>query len=203
MTTTTTFDFTPLYRHAVGFDRFANMAQKLVEQQLAGQRISDTCKAKISAAKNAGMHNTKVNHSDVKNTQATGKAANKTSSQATRQAEKRAVKTQTDANYPRYNISQFGELDYQISLALAGFSLAEIDITVTANELVIIGKKQPEEQIPKLLHQGINQADFTRTFALADHVHVVGAEMQQGLLTINLERKVPEALKPRKVSIGA
>ena len=147
-TTTTTFDFAPLYRHAVGFDRFANMAQKLVEQQLASRRM-------------------------------------------------------LDANYPRYNITHTGELDYQITLALAGFSLEEIDITVTADELVVTGKKQPVEVTSTLLHQGINQADFSRKFALADHVHVLGAEMAKGLLTINLQRQVPEALQPRKVTIGA
>ena len=181
MTTTTTFDFAPLYRHAVGFDRFANMAQKIVkqqivEQQLATQRRSDACKAKKSMAKNAGV-----------------------SSRATAPA----VKTQIDTNYPRYNITHVGELDYQITLALAGFSLEEIDITVTADELVITGKKQPVEVTSKWLHQGINQADFSRKFALADHVQVLGAEMEQGLLTINLQRQVPAALQPRKVTIGA
>ncbi|CED59546.1 16 kDa heat shock protein A [Moritella viscosa] len=177
MTTTTTFDFAPLYRHAVGFDRFANMAQKLVEQQLASQRMLDTCKAKKSMDKNK-----KVNSGQAKN---------------------QAVKTLVDTNYPRYNITHIGELDYQITLALAGFSLEEIDITVTADELVVTGKKQPVEATSTLLHQGINQADFSRKFALADHVHVLGAEMAQGLLTINLQRQVPEALQPRKVAIGS
>ncbi|KXO12799.1 Small heat shock protein [Moritella sp. JT01] len=177
MTTTTTFDFAPLYRHAVGFDRFANMAQKLVEQQLASQRMLDACKAKKLMAKNE-----KVNSEQAKN---------------------QVVKTRVDTNYPRYNITHTGELDYQITLALAGFSLEEIDITVTADELVITGKNQPVEVTSTLLHQGINQADFSRKFALADHVHVLGAEMAQGLLTINLQRQVPEALQPRKVTIGA
>lgn len=176
MTTTTTFDFAPLYRHAVGFDRFANMAQELVEQQLAGQRLSETCKAKKSVSTKAA---TQVKATD------------------------KAVKQKTDNGYPRYNISQLDELDYQITLALAGFSLEEIDITVTADELVIVGKKQPLEQNSKMLHQGINQADFSRKFALADHVHVLGADMVQGLLTINLQRQVPEALQSRKVAIGA
>ncbi|SQD76732.1 Hsp20 family protein [Moritella yayanosii] len=176
MTTTTTFDFAPLYRHTVGFDRFANMAQKLVEQQLVMQRMSVACKTKKSMAKNAGA-----------------------SSRATAPV----VKTQVDTNYPRYNITHVGELDYQITLALAGFSLEEIDITVTADELVITGKQQPVEVTSTWLHQGINQADFSRKFALADHVQVVGAEMAQGLLTINLQRQVPAALQPRKVTIGA
>ncbi|NQZ50182.1 MAG: Hsp20 family protein [Moritella sp.] len=169
MTTTTTFDFAPLYRHAVGFDRFANMAQKIVKQQLATQRMSDVCKAKKSMAKNTAS----------------------------------AVNTQVDTNYPRYNITHVGELDYQITLALAGFSLEEIDITVTADELVITGKKQPVDVTSTWLHQGINQADFSRKFALAEHVQVLGAEMVQGLLTINLQRQVPAALQPRKVTIGA
>ena len=169
MTTTTTFDFAPLYRHAVGFDRFANMAQKIVKQQLATQRMSDVCKAKKSMAKNTAS----------------------------------AVNTQVDTNYPRYNITHVGELDYQITLALAGFSLEEIGITVTADELVITGKKQPVDVTSTWLHQGINQADFSRKFALAEHVQVLGAEMVQGLLTINLQRQVPAALQPRKVTIGA
>lgn len=175
MTTMTKFDFAPLYRHAVGFDRFANMAQKLIAQQQNDQQredqtltalcMADTCKAKKRAVKNT----------DAK---------------------------RTEASYPRYNISQIGELDYQITLALAGFSLEEIDITVTANELAINGEKLPVEPSSTLLHQGINQANFNRRFALADHVHVVNADMHQGLLTINLNREIPEALQPRKITIG-
>lgn len=113
-----------------------------------------------------------------------------------------AVKKQSNTTYPRYNISQVGELDYQITLALAGFSLEEVDITVTADELVITGTKQHMEDSSAMLYQGINQADFSRTFALADHVQVVSADMEQGLLVVNLHREVPEALKPRKVTIG-
>lgn len=157
MTTMTTFDFAPLYRHAVGFDRVANMAQKRAKQQLTTQCVSDASKAK---------------------------------------------KTSADANSPRYNISQTDEFDYQITLALAGFSLDEIDITVTADELLITGKKQPVAQDSTLLYQSINQADFSRKFGLAEHVHVLNADMHQGLLTINLHREVPEALQPRKIDIG-
>jgi len=186
MTTTTTFDFAPLYRHAIGFDRFANMAQKLAEQQLAAQHMFDARKAKKSMAKNK-----KVNREQVKNEAISNSVISS------------AVKTVVDTNYPRYNIIHIGELDYQITLALAGFSLEEIDITVTADELVITGKKQLVETTSTLLHQGINQADFSRKFALAEHVHVLGAEMAKGLLTINLQRQVPEALQPRKVTIGA
>jgi len=161
MTTTTTFDFAPLYRHAIGFDRVANMAQELVQQQIVGQRKTAARKMKTAA-----------------------------------------VEAAADVNYPRYNISQVGELDYQITLALAGFSLEEIDITVTVDELVISGIKQPVEHSSTLLHQGINQGDFNRKFALAEHVQVLNADMHQGLLTVNLHREVPEALKPRKVTIG-
>lgn len=162
-TTTTTFDFAPLYRHAVGFDRVANMAQQLVQQQLAAKGVSAT--------------------NTIKRPVASGKRA-------------------AGLDYPRYNISQLGELDYQITLALAGFSLDEVEIMVTANELQISGKKQPLEQTSTVLHQGINLANFERKFALADHVQVVGADMVQGLLTINLQREVPEALKSRKITIG-
>ncbi|MCJ8351909.1 Hsp20 family protein [Moritella sp.] len=186
MTTTTTFDFAPLYRHAVGFDRFANMAQKIVEQQLVTQRMSVACKAKKSM-----VNNEKINSVKVKNAGASCRATAP------------VVNTQVDTNYPRYNITHVGELDYQITLALAGFSLEEIDITVTADELVITGKRQPVEVTSTWLHQGINQADFSRKFALAEHVQVLGAEMVQGLLTINLQRQVPAALQPRKVTIGA
>ncbi|QFI37087.1 Hsp20 family protein [Moritella marina ATCC 15381] len=188
MTTMTKFDFAPLYRHAVGFDRFANMAQKLVEQQLAAQRISDACKAKKRAA----------NNEDAKNTM----AANKITAKTDLQSDRKVVKSSADTTYPRYNISQMSETDYQITLALAGFSLEEIDITVTASELVITGEKLPLKQTSTLLHQGINQTNFSRKFALADHVHVVNADMHQGLLTINLNREIPEALQPRKIVIG-
>lgn len=164
MTTMTKFDFAPLYRHAVGFDRFANMAQKLVEKQLIEQQLIDKARPE--------------------------------------KTDRKVIKASAEANYPRYNISQTGETDYQITLALAGFSLEEMDITVTANELVITGEKLPVEQTSTLLHQGINQANFSRKFALADHVHVVSADMHQGLLTINLNREIPAALQPRKITIG-
>jgi len=188
MTTTTTFDFAPLYRHAVGFDRFANMAQKIVKQQIVEQQLTALRSAKTCKAKQTAPQVAKVNCADVNS--------------KVKNAQKQAVSQHSEAGYPRYNISQVGELDYQITLALAGFSLEEIDITVTADELVITGKKQVVETTSTLLHQGINQADFSRKFALADHVQVLSADMNQGLLTVSLHREVPEALKPRKVTIG-
>lgn len=147
---TTHFDFTPLYRSAIGFDRFAQVAQRLTEQ---------------------------------------GKCT----------------------DYPRYNIAQLEENKYQITLAVAGFELSEIDIEVRADEVVISGKKALDKSDAetqqaaesKFLHRGIAQRNFNRKFELADHIEVKGADLSNGLLTLSLERNVPDALQPRKVAIGA
>lgn len=138
----TTFDFSPLYRTSVGFDRLASMM-----------------------------------------------------SSATRQDQ--------GNSYPPYNIRTTGEDNYQITMAVAGFSEEEIDITSEQNRLVITGSRAEEkEEQGEYLHRGIATRSFERRFNLADHVKVVGASLENGLLHIDLEREVPEAMKPRTIKIG-
>ncbi|GGI55070.1 Hsp20 family protein [Oxalicibacterium solurbis] len=137
-----TFDFTPLYRSAIGFDRLANLFDD-------------------------------------------------------------ALRTDAQPSYPPYNIELVGEDKYQITMAVAGFDRSEIDIETERDALKIIGRKQREDAPRNFLHRGIATRNFEHTFRLADHVRVVGAKLDNGLLNIELVREVPEALKPRKISIDA
>ena len=138
----TTFDFTPLYRTSVGFDRLASLM-----------------------------------------------------SSATRQDQ--------GNSYPPYNILATGENQYQITMAVAGFSDADINITTEQNRLLVTGNRpEDNEEQGEYLHRGIATRSFERRFNLADHVKVVGASLENGLLHIDLEREVPEALKPRTIKIG-
>ena len=137
----TTFDFSPLYRTSVGFDRLASMM-----------------------------------------------------SSATRQVQ--------GNSYPPYNIRITSEDHYRITMAVAGFSEEEIDITSENSRLLITGNRadEPEEQ-GEYLHRGIATRSFERRFNLADHVRVVGASLENGLLHIDLEREIPEEMKPRTIKI--
>jgi len=137
-----TIDFSPLFRHSVGFDRM--------------QRLLD----------------------------------------ATAQNE------QNNA-YPPYNIEQLGEDGYQVTLAVAGFSEEDVDITLTDRTLVVSGKMADTEDDHVYLHRGIAGRAFERRFELADHIKVKGASLNNGLLHIALERVVPESEKPRKIEIAA
>ena len=138
----TTFDFSPLYRTSVGFDRLASMM-----------------------------------------------------SSATRQDQ--------GNSYPPYNIRTTGEDNYQITMAVAGFAEEEIEITSEQNRLVITGSRAEEkEEQGEYLHRGIATRSFERRFNLADHVRVVSASLENGLLHIDLERELPEAMKPRTIKIG-
>jgi molecular chaperone IbpA len=137
----TTFDFSPLYRTSVGFDRLASMM-----------------------------------------------------SSATRQDQ--------GNSYPPYNIRTTGEDHYQITMAVAGFSEDEIDITTEQNRLVVTGNRADEkEEQGEYLHRGIATRSFERRFNLADHVKVMSANLENGLLHIDLERELPEAMKPRTIKI--
>ena len=138
----TTFDFSPLYRTSVGFDRLASMM-----------------------------------------------------SSATRQDQ--------GNSYPPYNIRTMGEDHYQITMAVAGFSEDEIDITTEQNRLVVTGNRADEkEEQGEYLHRGIATRSFERRFNLADHVKVISASLENGLLHIDLERELPEAMKPRTIKIS-
>ncbi len=137
----TTFDFSPLYRNSVGFDRLASM---------------------MSSASRQDQSN----------------------------------------SYPPYNIRTTGEDNYQITMAVAGFSDADITITTENNHLVVTGNRSEESDQGDYLYRGIATRSFERRFNLADHVKVVGASMENGLLHIDLEREIPEAMKPRTIEIG-
>ena len=106
-------------------------------------------------------------------------------------------------NYPPFNIERRGNDAYRITLAVAGFKPAEIDITAQQNLLVIQGKKTEEATEGQFLHIGIAQRGFERRFELADFVRVDAANLEDGLLVIDLVREVPEAMKPKKIEIGS
>jgi molecular chaperone IbpA len=112
---------------------------------------------------------------------------------------------QTNQNYPPYNIVKHSEDKFVIELAVAGFREGDINITVDKNVLTIEGQQiESLDELTKeveYVHRGISSRNFTRTFTLADHVEVLDANSQNGILSITLERKVPEALKPKKVAI--
>ncbi len=138
----TTFDFSPLYRTSVGFDRLATM---------------------LSSATRQDQGNT----------------------------------------YPPYNIRTTGEDHYQISMAVAGFSEDELNISTEHNQLIVTGNRADEvEDQGEYLHRGIATRSFERRFNLADHVKVVSAALENGLLHIDLERELPEAMKPRTIKIA-
>ena len=135
-----TFDFSPLYRSAVGFDRLMNV---------------------LDAAQKNGAAD----------------------------------------GYPPYNIEKTSEDSYQITLAVAGFGSADLDVEVRDGQLVIVGKGDSEEQDKQFLHRGIARRAFERRFQLADHVEVKAADLVDGLLKVTLVREIPEAMKPRKIDI--
>jgi len=110
---------------------------------------------------------------------------------------------QKNGGYPPYNIEALDKDQYQITLAVAGFSESDLDIQSNQNKLTIKGQQQPLAKDRTFLHQGIAARSFERTFELADHVRVVGAKLENGLLLIDLVREIPEAMKPRKIEIGS
>ena len=140
-----TFDFTPLFRTAVGFDRMSQLADRAMRMD------------------------------------------------------------EQASSYPPYNIEKLSEDDYRITMAVAGFTDGDLDITVHENALIIRAKKEkPDEQAEAnttYLHKGIATRSFERRFQLADHIQVRDARLEHGLLHIELLREVPEALKPRKIQI--
>src|SRR5688572_9647589 len=109
------------------------------------------------------------------------------------------------SSYPPYNIERTGENDYRITLAVAGFTEADLSIELKENTLTIRGDKQVKEaeNAGEVLYQGIAARAFERRFQLADHVEVKGAALENGLLHVDLERKIPEAMKPRQIAIGS
>jgi len=138
----TTFDFAPLFRTAIGFDRLARMVD--------------------AASANADAQ-----------------------------------------SYPPYNIEKTGEDTYRLTMAVAGFRPEELDVVAKDNTLFVTGRAATDGQKSEMLYRGIAGRAFERRFVLADHIVVDGADLQHGLLHIGLKRVVPEALKPRRISIGS
>ncbi len=135
------FDFAPLYRSAIGFDRLAQL----------------------------------LNNS---------------------------LRNDSQPSYPPYNIELVGENEYRITMAVAGFDRSEIEIEVEQDGLKITGRKRPSANQPTYLHRGIAARDFSHRFQLAEHVRVLGASLENGLLGIDLVREIPEAAKPRRIEIS-
>jgi molecular chaperone IbpA len=104
--------------------------------------------------------------------------------------------------YPPYNIEATGENAYRLTMAVAGFSADDLEITAKEGALVVTGKAQKDEEGKQYLHRGIARRAFERRFQLADHIRVAGASLDNGLLHVDLVREVPEALKPRKIEIA-
>jgi molecular chaperone IbpA len=115
-----------------------------------------------------------------------------------------SVAGQTTGNgYPPYNIEKAGENAYRIVMAVAGFAEAELNITQKENELLVSGQAPKGEDETRFLYRGIAGRDFERRFQLADHVKVSGAKLANGLLTIELQREIPEEKKARAIPIAA
>jgi molecular chaperone IbpA len=114
-----------------------------------------------------------------------------------------ALRSNADASYPPFDVEKTGQDSYRVTIAAAGFSPAELEVTAQPNLLVVSGKKaRAEEGERNFLHRGVAMRGFERRFELADHEVVRSASHADGLLTIELEREVPEALKPRRIEIG-
>ncbi len=137
----TTFDFSPLFRTSIGFDRLASMLNSAHRPEQVG-------------------------------------------------------------GYPPYNIESRGENSYRITMAVAGFSESELNISTELNQLTVSGEKtEDNSDNGDFLYRGIATRSFERRFNLADHVKVTGATLNNGLLHIELERELPEAVKPKKIAI--
>ena len=104
-------------------------------------------------------------------------------------------------NYPPFDLIRLDDNRFRINIAVAGFGQNEIDITSQQSQLIVSGKKGDEDGA-SYIHRGIATRSFERRFALADHIKVTGAELEDGLLQIELVREIPEAMKPRKIEIG-
>lgn len=113
-----------------------------------------------------------------------------------------ALQVDHDAkSYPPYNILKVDENVYRITLAVAGFSASELEVEAQDNRLTVSGRNVRDDEGVEFLHRGIASRAFQRTFQLADHIRVVGADVADGLLHIQLERQLPEALKPRVIPV--
>ncbi|WP_374453938.1 Hsp20 family protein [Phenylobacterium sp.] len=115
-----------------------------------------------------------------------------------------AMRSESDRGYPPYDVEKTSDDGYRITLAAAGFAADELEITTQPNLLIVTGRKAKEEDGGRtFLHRGIAARSFERKFELADYVVVKSASYDNGVLAIDLAREVPEALRPRRIEIGA
>jgi molecular chaperone IbpA len=110
---------------------------------------------------------------------------------------------ETATGYPPYNIERTGDNQYRVEIAVAGFKPSELDIEVKESVLTVQGRKAANDGERRFVHRGLAERNFERRFQLAEYVVVTEANLADGLLSINLERELPEALKPRRIEIGA
>lgn len=113
-----------------------------------------------------------------------------------------AASTEAASGYPPYNIERTGENAYRIEIAVAGFKAEDLAIEVKENLLTVQGRKAANDDAKRYLHRGLAERNFERRFQLADYVVVSNAALADGLLSIELKRELPEALKPRKIEIA-
>jgi molecular chaperone IbpA len=106
------------------------------------------------------------------------------------------------SDWPPYNIERNGENKYRITMAVAGFGQDEVELTQHGPELIVTGQKKPEPEDREILHRGLAIGSFRQVFKLADHVKVANAALENGLLSVDLVREIPEELKPRRITIG-
>jgi molecular chaperone IbpA len=109
----------------------------------------------------------------------------------------------SDSGYPPYNIERTGENSYRITMAVAGFTPEELKVEAKESTLTVSGEKKPDEKDRTFLHRGIAARNFERRFQLADYVEVSSASFENGLLNIDLQRNIPERMKPRQIAINA
>jgi molecular chaperone IbpA len=112
-----------------------------------------------------------------------------------------SVSRESKQSYPPYNIELVEENHYRLTMAVAGFSESELEITSEQNTLLVAGRKPAEQDARNYLYQGIAARNFERRFQLAEHVRVISAKLENGLLHVELRREIPEAMKPRRIEI--
>ena len=113
-----------------------------------------------------------------------------------------AERVEPSTAWPPYNIEKVADDQYRITMAVAGFTADKIELTQQDTALLVTGQKANPDGEKHYLYRGIAARTFRQTFNLAEHVKVVGASLENGLLTVELKREVPEALKPRRIAIG-
>ena len=114
----------------------------------------------------------------------------------------RRVTSQVATNYPPFNISKIAENLYEIDIAVTGFMKEEVSVTVESNELTVRGERKREDDAEvEYLHRGLALRDFERTFTLAEHMKIRSAVIKNGILSISIEREIPEEMKPRVIDI--